>query len=371
MALAWLADRWARRQSGTVLALIVDHGLRAASAAEAALTAARLAEHGISARILTLTCLTPGPGLAARARNARYAILAACCRAEGILHLLLGHHAADQAETLAMRQLAGSREAGLAGMAPLVVTEDLLLLRPLLAMPPADLRATLRAAGWDWVEDPSNHNPLWQRARLRALRRDADGRGPATRALVALAAQRQARREQQAQAVAATLATRATLSPLGYALLTPGPILPAALQALLHMLGAALYPPAPAAVAALAAEPRPSTLAGVRLLPAGRLGPPGTWLLVREAAAMAPPDTAPLWDRRFRLGQPLPAGATLSALGADARHYRHATALPAAILATLPCLRRAGQVIAVPHLDARAPIAFTPPNPATHGAQPG
>ena len=122
MALAWLADRWARRQSGTVLALIVDHGLRAASAAEAALTAARLAEHGISARILTLTCLTPGPGLAARARNARYAILAACCRAEGILHLLLGHHAADQAETLAMRQLAGSREAGLAGMAPLVVS---------------------------------------------------------------------------------------------------------------------------------------------------------------------------------------------------------------------------------------------------------
>jgi len=370
MALAWLADRWARAHAGAVVALIVDHGLRSASAAEAALTATRLAEHGIAARILTLTDLAPGPGLAARARGARYAALAAACRAAGIVHLLLGHHAADQSETLAMRLLAGSAADGLAGMAPLVAMEDLLLLRPMLAIPPGDLRALLRAMGWAWVEDPSNHNPLWQRARLRALRRDRDGRGPATRALVAAAARRQTQREQGAQAIAATLAARATLSPLGYALLSPGPILPTALQALLRMLGAAHYPPAPTAVAALAAAPRPATLAGVRLLPAGRLGPPGTLLLVREAAAMAPAGAAPLWDRRFRLGHKLPAGTTLGPLGADARHYRHTTHLPAAILATLPCLRRGAEVIAVPHLDASHPIAFTPPQPASIGLQP-
>ena len=52
LALALLADEWARSRGGTLLALIVDHGLRPAAAPEAALTAERLAAHGISARIL-------------------------------------------------------------------------------------------------------------------------------------------------------------------------------------------------------------------------------------------------------------------------------------------------------------------------------
>ena len=51
--------------------------------------------------------------------------------------------------------------------------------------------------------------------------------------------------------------------------------------------------------AALAAAPRPATLAGARLLRAGRLGP--GLLVVREAAAMAPPVRKPgvVWDGRF------------------------------------------------------------------------
>ncbi len=92
-ALALLADAWARARGGAVLALIVDHGLRAESAAEAALTMARLAARGIAARVLTLRGLERGPALAARARAARYAALEAACRAAGVVHLLLGHHA--------------------------------------------------------------------------------------------------------------------------------------------------------------------------------------------------------------------------------------------------------------------------------------
>ena len=378
MALACLADRWARDQNGQIVALIVDHGLRPDSAAEAALTAERLGTHGIAAETLTLTGLAPGPGLvarglAARARTARYAALAAACRARGIVHLLLGHHAADQAETIAMRLLAGSASDGLAGMAACVATDDLLLLRPLLATPPGALRQLLRDAGWDWVEDPSNQNPRWQRARLRILRRDRDGRGPATRALVAATQRRRAARERAEQAVATCLAARVSLYPEGYAVLTPGPIAPTALRALLRMLGGSAYPLTLAAVAALTANPRPATLAGVRLLPAGRLGPPGSMLLVREIAAMAPPiqaDSGATWDRRFRVSGDLPAGAMLGALGQDAARFRRASPLPAAVLAGMPCLRIGDDIVSVPHLDRRFAAAFAPPGPATVGLQP-
>jgi len=43
LALALLAHAWARTQGGSVLALLVDHGLRAESRAEVCQTRARLA----------------------------------------------------------------------------------------------------------------------------------------------------------------------------------------------------------------------------------------------------------------------------------------------------------------------------------------
>ncbi|HET9020133.1 MAG TPA: ATP-binding protein, partial [Acetobacteraceae bacterium] len=57
LALALLADAWARGRGGEVRALIVDLGLRPGAAAEAALTRTRLATRGIGARVLTLTGL--------------------------------------------------------------------------------------------------------------------------------------------------------------------------------------------------------------------------------------------------------------------------------------------------------------------------
>ncbi|MCW3477940.1 tRNA lysidine(34) synthetase TilS, partial [Limobrevibacterium gyesilva] len=156
MALALLARDWTRARGGRITALVVDHGLRAASAGEAACTRDRLAMLGIPARLFTLQGLGHGPALAARARAARYAVLEAACAKASILHLLLAHHAADQAETVAMRLLDRSGPAGLAGMAALVEAGRVRRLRPLLPVPPGRLRATLHAAGIAWVEDPSN-----------------------------------------------------------------------------------------------------------------------------------------------------------------------------------------------------------------------
>jgi tRNA(Ile)-lysidine synthase len=351
MALALLAADWARSRGGGTLALIVDHGLRPASAAEAALTQQRLAAHGIPARVLTLHGLHPGPSLAVRARAARLDALIAAATEAGALHLLLGHHAADQAETVLMRARAGSGAAGLAGIPALRETHALRLLRPLLHMPPAELRAFLRDRGVGWIEDPSNQDPRTTRARLRAEL------GGELAGLPDQAACAGAARAVQDAAIARDLAARATISPLGYALLSPGPLSAPALAALWQAISGRAYPPPSNAIARIAAAPAPATLAGVRLLDAGRLGP--GLLLVRDGPPVAVPACHQArWDR-FRLHAPgLPPGLTIAALGAAAAKFRHASPLPSAVLRTLPALWRDTAVVAVPGLRWSAAPGF-------------
>jgi tRNA(Ile)-lysidine synthase len=374
MALALLADIWARTRGGSLLALVVDHGLRPDSDAEAALTIQRLAARGIPGRMLCLAGrLHHGPALAERARTARYAALHAACAGHGILHLLLGHHAADQAETVLIRRASNSGPAGLAAMPALSEQTGLRLLRPLLHVPPVRLRATLRDAGLAWVEDPSNRDQRALRARLRAGLNDPDGIGPEIAALCEAARAAGEARAMQEAAIAETLAARAAIHPEGFALLSPGPIEPAALAALIQTIGGAGFPPQSAAVAAPAARPHPATLGGVRLLPAGRLG--AGLLLVREAAALGPPVHArpgAVWDNRFRLSASAipPEDTTIGALGPDAARLRRWSRLPSAVLQTLPALRRANSLVAVPHLlypdpatCVAVPVVFSPRRP--------
>lgn len=377
MALALLAQAWTRARGGTLRGFIVDHRLRAESAAEAALTQARLAGRGIAAEILVLEGLAPGPALAERARAARYAALAAACARAGLRDLLLGHHRADQAETVLLRALAGSGPAGLAGMPLVGMRGGIRLIRPLLGIAPGALRALLRAAGLGWVEDPSNQAATAQRARLRALRADAAGEGPASHALAAAARALGAARAEAERETAAWIAAHARLHPEGFAVLPPGPWPAAALARLIRWITGRDYAPRGAALQRLAAAPRGATLGGARLLPAGRLGP--GWLLAREAAAMAAPvpaEPGARWDNRFALeaGFPPGSGLALGALGADAARLRRLSPLPAALLATLPALRGVtGQAVAVPHLGliagpawrfAAAPPRHLPAHPA-------
>jgi tRNA(Ile)-lysidine synthase len=167
VALALLAHDWARSRGGKIAGLIIDHGLRAESAAEAAATRDVLERNGCEATILSWSGVKPRSRLQEAARAARYRLLREACRRRGILHLLLGHHADDQAETVAMRAARRSGPDGLAGMAALVEQPEVRLLRPLLAVPRACLTATLVARGVAWIDDPSNSDPRFERARLR------------------------------------------------------------------------------------------------------------------------------------------------------------------------------------------------------------
>ncbi|MCS6878607.1 MAG: tRNA lysidine(34) synthetase TilS [Geminicoccaceae bacterium] len=167
-ALAVLARDWAAARGGSVRAFVVDHGLRTGSAEEAARVVGRLASLGIPARLLIWCGPKPETRLQERARAVRLALLETACAEAGILHLLLGHHADDQRETLAMRRIRRSGPDGLAGICAMRETRLVRILRPLLDVPKERLIATLRARGIAWEEDPSNGDPRFERARLRA-----------------------------------------------------------------------------------------------------------------------------------------------------------------------------------------------------------
>lgn len=167
LALALLSRDWAVARGGRVLCLIVDHGLRPQSAEEAATTVRVLEREGIEALVLFWAGIKPQGSLQEAARAARYRLLQTTCRERGIVHLLVAHHADDQAETVAMRAARLSGPDGLAGMAAMVERPEVRLLRPLLGQRRARLSATLTARNIPWLDDPSNADLRFERARLR------------------------------------------------------------------------------------------------------------------------------------------------------------------------------------------------------------
>jgi len=163
---------------GKIAVASVDHGLRPEAAGEVALVERIALERGIPFTRLTVT-LAPG-NVSARAREARYAALAGWAAAEGLGAVATAHHADDQAETLLMRLNRGSGLAGLAGVRARTVIEDsaVTLLRPLLGWRKAELAEVVVASGITAAQDPTNTNPDFDRARLRAHLAEADWLDP-------------------------------------------------------------------------------------------------------------------------------------------------------------------------------------------------
>ncbi len=118
----------------------------------------------------------PVGNLQAQARTARYAALGGWMRERGLAALATAHHVEDQAETLVMRL---NRASGLAGLAGIRARGTLpggtgLVLRPLLTMRRSTLRGIVDAAGIAAVDDASNHDDRFDRARIRKALGQAD-----------------------------------------------------------------------------------------------------------------------------------------------------------------------------------------------------
>jgi tRNA(Ile)-lysidine synthase len=373
LALMLLAAHWARQQGGAAWGLVVDHGLRPESAAEARIAAGWLARRGIPCEILRWEGDKPTSGIQERAREARYRLLAGWCRAHGVLHLFAAHHREDQGETHLIRRRAGSGSDGLAGMPAVRELAGCRLVRPLLGVPKARLAALLAAENQPFLRDPSNLNPAFARARLRC----GAERTASLDDIVAETRSCGLSRIAREPALDRLLAGAVTLHPAGFAALDPAALAMAdaeTVERLLGRLAAALggarYPARRARLARLradlAARPeRGRTLGGCCFVPwRGRI------LVLREAAATAPPvrldpGAAVVWDRRFAaalnahaangflLGSLAQSGAALADLPAGA--------LPRLARPVLPALWDEEGLAAVPHLGFRRPgVAVLP-----------
>lgn len=209
-ALLLLAARWrASRSDGPRLfTATIDHGLRPEGRQEAEAVGTLAARLDIPHAILSWRGAKPAHGLQEAARAARYGLLAAHARDLGADAIATAHTLDDQAETVLFRLMRGSGITGLAGIASERALDELALLRPLLEVPKAALIAYCRDAGVAFVEDPSNRNPRFARARLRDILPPLAAEGLDAEALARLAA-RMARAD--AALDAATDAAAATI----------------------------------------------------------------------------------------------------------------------------------------------------------------
>ncbi len=161
MALAYLLS-----QAHEVVALIVDHGLRAASAAEAKKAAKILDGLGIENVILKKKNKIKS-NLQEEARKLRYGLMTDYCRRHKIKYLATAHHAEDNAETFLLRLSRGSGLDGLSGIAEINEMQGVKIIRPVLRFSKDELKKALILKKIKWVEDPTNKTGKYKRNKLR------------------------------------------------------------------------------------------------------------------------------------------------------------------------------------------------------------
>lgn len=364
LALLLLLDAFLRQRPDLplrLLAVTVDHGLRPEAAEEARQVAAFCANLGIPHRVMRWDGPKPASRISEAAREARQRLLAQAATDAGADIVFLAHTADDQVETVAMRMARGGGR-GLAGIAPATLYENRVwFLRPLLGARRADLRSFLAERNVRWIEDPSNTNPRYERARVRrALSEEEIAR------LLAVARDAAERREALGREVAAWFQEYLRLSapgllsfPVSAMRAAPRDVQVYAFRLLLACAGGASQLPdesrASAMLVQLLEEPGRATLSRaiaarqrdrIYLCREGRNLP-------RQSA-----ENGALWDNRFRVrvhGLPADHGVAIAPRGrerlpeTDLPDGALPTGLVRAALAAEPVLERNGE--ALPSLD--------------------
>ncbi len=375
LALLHLLARWRDEEGGRpdVTVLTVDHGLRPESREEAGLVARMAGSLGLPHAILPWMRGDGGVrALQQSARTARYDLMAGYCHRNGIPAIVTAHHLDDQAETVLMRLARGSGLDGLAAIPERSFWGGIAVLRPLLDIPKARLVATLQAEGIAFAEDASNHDPRFERARLRGC-----GDALARLGLSASALARSARRLRRARtaldhAADSLLAAHSRMSEAGFCIIeapqlaaAPEEIALRALARVVAAVGGRDLPPRlvklEALLVALKETPaRTHTIGGCRLEPLNHAL--GVFRETRRhglpVLPLSPGERA-LWDNRFavELGGEESEPVTVRALGDPGwREARSASprlaALPRFAGVTLPACWRGDALIFVPELGA-------------------
>ena len=266
--------------------LTVDHGLRKTSAADAKRVAQWAKKAGLKAHVLVWRGAKPKTGVEAAARDARYRLMGAWLKKNGIATLLVGHTQDDQAETFLLRLARGSGLDGLAAMQPrapwpVAGFDGLTLHRPLLDISRAELRDWLTVGGHAWMEDPMNDDPGFDRVRMRRAMAALEEAGLSSARIAAAAAHLARARAALEVVTDAVLARASRQIDTGFAIdpaaLTAAPreVGLRALAALLMAVGGQAYRPRFEALERLFDAMAAGTLGSGVTLHGCRIAPPG------------------------------------------------------------------------------------------------
>jgi tRNA(Ile)-lysidine synthase len=380
MALALMAQSWAKAGKSKVVALIVDHGLRRESAKEAKQVGAWLKKQGIAHAILTWNGRKPVRNVQEAARKARYRLLSDYCKTHKIEGLLVAHHLEDQAETFLLRLARGSGVDGLAGMSALTGLYDVTLIRPLLGVPKAELLAYLAKRKQPFINDPGNENPAFDRVRMRKMLPALAEVGITPERLAKTATNMARARAHLEEETGKFLKSACTLFSEGYASLKHVKISEEiglrALATLIMIIGGNEVKTRLADLERLYAAVKDTGFRGATLGGCVFTRHKDAILIYRELKSVAPPRTLKagaglMWDNRFEMtlksaSMRLRVGA-LTQSGWLALAKTHTLKNPCPnknILYALPALRDSkGKIIAVPHLkyytqDVKCDVVF-------------
>jgi tRNA(Ile)-lysidine synthase len=147
-------------------AIHVDHGLHPDAATWSGHSVALAARFGVACEVVRVDArAATGESPEAAARAARYAALAARLQPREVL--LTAHHGDDQLETVLLQWLRGGGLRALAGMPPVGAFAGGWHARPLLSFTRAELLDWALSRRLEWLEDPSNLDPRFDRNYLR------------------------------------------------------------------------------------------------------------------------------------------------------------------------------------------------------------
>jgi tRNA(Ile)-lysidine synthase len=377
MALMLLVKRWleTKADAPAVIVASVDHGLRANARAEAEWVLREAQALGFGSALLTWSGGKPATGIQEAARAARYRLLTEFARSAGAspAAIVTAHTEDDQAETLLMRLARGSGIDGLAAMAVERAADasapEVALVRPLLGVAGARLRATLLAASRTWIDDPSNDAEHFERVRIRKARGELGGLGLSNDKL-ALSARRLARAKTALDAAADMLGRDTGLDVHAGAFASfdamtwraaPEELRLRLVGRLIGSFGGLAEPLRLAQLEALVERMSQPGFEGATLA-ACIVSKHGAAIHVEREGRRSPlptltlaPGDAGLWDHRFRVASAADSPATVEvrALGPEAyaklrRQLAPEPDLPASAAATLPAFWHRDDLLFVP-----------------------
>jgi tRNA(Ile)-lysidine synthase len=339
-----------------VRAVTVDHRLRAEAADEAAFVASVCAGLGVAHETLVWDHGDITGNVMDRARHARYDLLAAWARAKGITHVVLGHTADDQAETVLMGLARAAGLDGMSGMRLAWTQDGVTFVRPFLDATRAELRAYLQGQGARWIHDPTNDDDSYTRIKARRVLDALQPLGITVDQLARVAGNL-AMAQSVVRVAAADAAARVSQENTGCLVIDRAAfhalqfeLQRRILQSALAWLSGATHPPRADAlerVQTAIINSKHATLSGCRI----RVTETAIRIL-REPKAVATLETPTnaLWDHRWQLDGPHADGLTVRALGDGLRgipQWRD-TGVPREVLVVTPAVWQGDALIAAP-----------------------